>query len=209
MKFTLRIISILLISVQAFSQTKVEGIYSLKGVHDMAAAFNFKADGSFQFEYYYGASDRTAAGTFTVFGDTLKLKSDKEAGKDFTVEKQSKKGNGYTIIVKDKNPVLINQVRVIFVKGDSAVYEDITGNTGKLETEKFDCDKIYLQHPFFPDIGTLIKDENNNNNYFQVTLNPSLQQVSFKGIDFVIKGNSLTCLPNYFLPFENIKFEHQ
>lgn len=206
MKFLIIIINILLFKLTAFSQTKVEGVYALRGIHDMAAAFNFNADGTFQFEYYYGAADRLAQGTYIVKGDTLKLKSDKEAGKDFTVEKESKKGNGYTILVKDKNPILINQVRVIFVKGDSALYEDVTGNTGKLETEKIDIDKIYLQHPFFPDIATLIKDENNSNNYFEVTLNPSLQQVSFKGVDFFIEGDTLTCLPNYFLPFENAKF---
>jgi hypothetical protein len=209
MKKLLTIIFLILINLKSFSQTKVEGIYALKGVHDMAAAFNFTADGKFEFEYYYGASDRTAAGTFFIAGDTLKLKSNKEAGKDFSVTKQSKKGNGYTIIVKDKNPILINQVRVIFVKADSARYMDVTGNTGKLETEKIDIDKIYLMHPFFPDIATLIKDENNSNTYFEVTLNPSAQQVSFSGIDFFIKDSTLTCLPNYFLPFENIKFERQ
>lgn len=61
----------------------------------MAAAFYFSADGKFQFEYFYGAVDRMAQGTYTVIGDTLKLKSDKEAGKDFTVEKQSQKKRIY------------------------------------------------------------------------------------------------------------------
>ncbi len=209
MKFLLCIISILIMNNEAFSQQKVEGVYTLKGVHDMAAAFYFSADGKFQFEYFYGAVDRMAQGTYTVIGDTLKLKSDKEAGKDFTVEKQSQKRKGYTIIINDKNPVLINRVRCIFIKGDIAVYEDITDKTGKLETEKIDCDKIYLLHPIYPDIATIIKDENNSNNYFEVTLNPSLQQVSFNGIDLVIKGNTLNCLPNYFLPIENLKFERE
>lgn len=206
MKFVIIIVNILLFKMSAFSQTKLDGVYALRGIHDMAAAFNLKSDGSFQFACYYGASDRFATGTYKVIGDTIKLKSEKEAGKDFTVEKQSHKGNGYTINIKDENPILINQVRVIFVKGDSALYEDVTGNTGKLETEKINCDKIYLQHPFYPDVATLIKDENNSNNYFEVTLNPSLQQVSFKGIDLIIKGDTLTCMPNYFLPFENIRF---
>ena len=209
MKSFLTSLLILILNGFAVAQNKPEGIYTLRGIHDMAASFNFTADGKFQFQYYYGAVDRFASGTYRIEGDTLKLKSDKEAGKDFKVTKQSKKGNGFTIVVNDKNPVLINQVRCIFVKGDEAVFEDVTGNTGRLETHKIDCDKIYLQHPFFPDIATLIKNEKNNNTFFEVTLNPSLQQVSFKGIDFLIKENTLTCLPNYFLPFENIRFERE
>ncbi|MBP7238830.1 MAG: hypothetical protein KBA14_01280, partial [Saprospiraceae bacterium] len=58
----------------------------------------------------------------------------------------------------------------------------------------------------FPDIPTLIKDKNNPNNYFEVSLLPTLGQVSFKGIDLFIKGDTLTCHPNYFMPFENIQF---
>lgn len=207
MKLTLGSLFILIFNMAAVAQNKVEGVYTLRGIHDMAATFNFTSDGKFQFEYFYGAVDRFASGTYTVVGDTLKLKSDKTAGKDFTVTQQSQKGKGFTIIVKDKNPVLINQVRCIFVKGNETLFEDVTGNTGKLETEKINCDKIYLQHPLLPDIATLIKNENNNNNYFEVSLNPSLQQVSFIGIDFFIKENILTCLPNYFLPFENVNFE--
>ena len=67
-------------------------------------------------------------------------------------------------------------------------------------------DSIYLRHEIFPDIPTLIKDKDNANNYFEVSLLPSLGQVSFKGIDLFIKGDTLTCLPNYFMPFDNIRF---
>ena len=67
-------------------------------------------------------------------------------------------------------------------------------------------DNIYLRHEIFPDIPTLIKDKNNPTNYFEVSLLPTLGQVSFKGIDLFIKGDTLTCHPNYFMPFENIQF---
>lgn len=208
-KYKTALLILIFLSQQTFAQNKIEGVYSLTGIHDMAANFQFNKDGNFQFEYFYGASERTASGTFNIVADTIKLKSDKLPGKDFTVSKQSKKGNGFTIIIKDENPVLINQIRCIFVKGETMVTEDVTSSNGKLYIENVDCNKIYLQHPFFPDIATLIKDTLNTNNYFEVTLNPSLQQVSFKGIDFVIDGDKLHCLPNYFMPFEEITFVKQ
>ncbi len=37
-------------------------------------------------------------------------------------------------------------------------------------------------------------------------LSPSLANVTFKAIDLFIKGDELTCLPNYFMPFDNIRF---
>jgi hypothetical protein len=56
----------------------------------------------------------------------------------------------------------------------------------------------------------MIKDETNNNNRFILTLNPSLEQVSFMGIDFKIENDSIiSCIPNYLLMLENIKFKKQ
>jgi hypothetical protein len=171
----------------------------------MAAGFQFKPDGTFEFYYIYGASDRNATGTYTVDKDTIKLKSNKEAGKDFTITQQSKKGSKYKIVVSEKNTYLLKHIiAVVMAGGKQNVFE--SDEKGVIEIDLKKCDTIYLQHQFFPDALSLIKDENNNNNYFEVTLNPSLQQVSFKGIDFYIDGDELHCLSNYFMPFENITF---
>ena len=57
---------------------------------------------------------------------------------------------------------------------------------------------------------TLIKDETNNNNRFILTLNPSLAQVSFEGIDFKIENDStISCIPNYVMMLKDIKFKKQ
>jgi hypothetical protein len=72
------------------------------------------------------------------------------------------------------------------------------------------CDKIFVYHALFPDVVTLIKDETNNNNRFILTLNPSLELVSFKGVDLKIESDStLSCIPNYLMMLENIKFKKQ
>ena len=56
----------------------------------------------------------------------------------------------------------------------------------------------------------LFKDKKNENNRFILTLNPSLAQVSFKGIDLKIEdGKTLTCIPNYFMDIPKIKFVSQ
>jgi hypothetical protein len=83
----------------------------------------------------------------------------------------------------------------------------ITDNKGEILLDIPICDSINVQHGLFPDIYTLIKDSNNSNTNFTVKLNPSLEQVSFKGITLKIETESkLSCLPNYFLEMEGIEF---
>ena len=183
----------------------LNGEYSLHGIHDMAAGFRFTPDGKFEFFYIYGASDRNATGTYTVEGDTVKLKSDKEPGKDFKIESQSKKGKGYTIQVKAPNEYLLRNIICFYPAGDQQEVIE-TDSKGMIHLDIPNADTLYLRHEIFPDIPTLIKDKDNPNNYFEVSLLPSLGQVSFKGIDLFIKGDTLTCHPNYFMPFENIRF---
>ena len=187
------------------SSQKLNGEYQLRGIHDMASGFRFSKDGKFEFFYIYGVVDRSATGTYTVVGDTVKLKSDKEPGKDFPINSQSKKGSGYTIKVTAPNPHLLRNIRCMYFIGDQQ-NETESDDKGIIHIEAPSCDKIYLQHELFADIASLIKDEKNPNNYFEVSLSPTLQYVSFMGIDFVVKGDELTCLPNYFMPFETITY---
>lgn len=182
------------------------GEYYLTNVREMAGGFNFTPDGKFQFFFTYGAMDRNATGTYTIQGDTIKLKSDKEPGKDFDIVSQRKEGAGYTIMIKHENTILASNVRALyFVNGEKR--EEYADSKGVIHIQEPQCEKIYVQHGIYPDIASLIKDESNQNNFFELTLNPALEQVSFKGIDLFIDGNTLTCLPNYFMPMENIVFE--
>jgi hypothetical protein len=184
---------------------KLNGSYRLVGVHDLASAFEFTLDGKFQYFYIYGVADRNATGTYTIVGDTVKLKSDKEGGKDFPIESQSKKGKGFTIQVKAPNPYLLKHVTAIYLVGEEQKIAE-SDDKGVIHIEDAHVDQIYVRHEIFPDVACLIKDKDNDNNYFVISLSPTLQQVSFVGIDLFKKGNTLTCLPNYFLPFDNIQF---
>jgi hypothetical protein len=198
----------LFINLKLMAQTPVSGEYYFRR-QEMVAGFNFSRDGKFQFFYSYGAVDRNATGTFSVHDDTLLLKSDKEAGKDFTIKTQSRQAKGYTIVFSDPNQFLIKDILCIFfVNGKSQeVYSD---RKGEVYIDLPHCDTIYVQHPLFPDILTLVKDKKNENNRFILTLNPSLEQVSFKGIDFKIENDKkLTCIPNYFMDIPQIEFIKQ
>lgn len=187
------------------SQTRIQGEYYFRKM-EMVAAFNFSEAGTFQFFFSYGAVDRSATGTFTVEGETLKLKSDKEAGKDFTVSGQSKQAKGYHLIFNHPNNYLLKNIRGIFVL-DGRQEEAFSDSNGEIRIDLPHCDTIYVQHLLYPDIAMLVKDAQNENNCFTLTLNPTLEQLSFKGIDFKIENDKLiSCLPNYFLNMPDIKF---
>ncbi|MBK9485381.1 MAG: hypothetical protein IPO01_09260 [Chitinophagaceae bacterium] len=190
------------------SQTKILGEYAFRKT-EMIAGFNFTAAGTFQFFFSYGAVDRSAAGTFTVEGNTIKLTSNKEAGKDFTVTAQSKDATGYTINFTHANKYLLQNIYcVFFVNGEKQ--EAVTDNKGEIHVDLAHCDSIYAKHLLFPDIVTLVKDAGNKNNRFTLALNPSLEQLSFKGIDLTIENDgSLSWLPNYFLEMSGVKFIKQ
>lgn len=184
---------------------EVKGVYRLIGIHDMAARFVFREDSSFGFMYSYGAVDRAATGKYSVQDTLIKLYSDKEPGKDFTIVKQDKLGDHIVIKVSDPNPYLSETVMCIAFEGENkhAFYAD---KHGVIRVDLPGADQLYVQHQLYPDIVTLVRAKGNPNNYFELTLNPSLAYVSFKGIDLTINGDTLTCLPNYFMPFENIRF---
>ncbi len=190
------------------AQHTVLGEYYFRKM-EMASGFNFSADDKFQFFFTYGAVDRSATGTFKVAGDTLKLKSDKEAGKDFTITSQSKQATGYTLIFTHPNKYLVKNIRCLFIE-DGKEQETYTDSNGEVHVDLLHCDTIYVQHLLYPDIATLVKDKTNDNNIFTLSLNPSLEQVSFKGIDLKIESDKiLTCLSNYFMPMPDIKFIKQ
>jgi hypothetical protein len=186
----------------------LNGEYRLTGIPETASAFRFTNDGHFDFFFIYGAVDRSASGTYNVVGDTVKLVSDKVAGKDFPITKESRKGNHYTIQVHDANSYLVSNIICIYHIGEekNVAYSD---DHGQITIDAPHVDRIYLMHELFPDVPSLIKDENNKNNYFEVNLSPSLVQVSFQGIDFTIDGTSISCLPNYVLPFNTIIYKKQ
>lgn len=191
--------------MQTTTATTIEGVYALDGIRESAGAFKFDSSGKFEFFFSYGAVDRTAFGTFRVEGNKIILKSNKEPGKDFTVTKQSTNNDGFIVVAKAPNSILASYVKAVVVNGQEKEPFN-SDNHGVIKINSTKAEKIYLQHELYPDILTLIKDENNKNNHFEVSLNQIMEQVSFKGIDLTIEGDTLTMPTNYFMPFRDIRF---
>lgn len=173
---------------------------------EMVAGFNFSREGKFDFFYSYGAVDRSATGTFSIVNDTLHLVSDKAPGRDFTIKAQSKEGTGYRIQFEDANSYLLQHIRCSFFTGKER-RDEYTDDKGVIETNLTHCDTIYAFHELFPDMASIIKEGKNDSNHFIVSLNPSLGQVSFKGIEYKVDGNKLIAvMPNYIFPMEDVVF---
>ena len=107
------------------------------------------------------------------------------------------------------NTYLLTNIRCSFFIGTER-HDEFTDDNGEIKVAYPHCDKIFVFHTLYPDMVTLIKDETNNNNRFILTLNPSLEQVSFEGIDFKIGNDStISCIPNYLMMLKDIKFKKQ
>ena len=194
--------------MNAIAQSTLQGQYVFSR-QEMAAAFEFTANGKFNFYYAYGAVDRTATGSYTIHGNKLTLKSDKEPGHDFTVTKSAKNGTGYSLRFECPETYLVSNIRCTFFIGNQT-HEEYTNEKGEVSVAYPHVDKIYVQHTLFPDISTLIKDGQNNNNRFTLSLNPSLAEVSFKGIELKIEDDrTLSCPSNYVIMLDDIKFRKQ
>jgi len=173
----------------------------------MAAGFQFDGN-NFKFYCHYGAADRFAEGTFSVNHDTIVLKSNKVPGNDFNIVKQATVPGQYTVKVSDPNKFLIQYAVCLVIEGDKTAR--FTANKeGIIHFEAHKNAKVYIKHDLYPDIPTLLKDEQSTVNYFEVTLKPSLEQLSFKGIDLFLKEDGLTWHPNYFIGAENVRFEKE
>lgn len=194
--------------INVSGQKTLDGDYQFNR-QELVSAFRFTKEGTFEFFFSYGASDRIAKGTYKIEGDSVKLFSEKTPGNDFSIDKQRKKGTGYTIHCNapDKQHYLFIQC-IAITNGATEVYD--AQSDGTIQIEAAHCDRLYLTHSIFPDIPTLIKDENNENNEFTVTLLPSIQGISFKGITLKLEEDgTLNCLPNYLMMMENIRFRKQ
>ena len=203
------IISAMTPIAQSNAQT-VQGEYRLKGGFEMVAAFYFDSNHTFKFYYAYGASDRQATGTYKIAGGKVILHGSKLPGRDFTVLHQKQEGGGTTIKITDNNPVLVQSVFCMFIKGEE---KDIqySDHEGIAHSAMTGCDTIFVMHRMFPDILTTVKykDSSNKNNYFELALNPSLAEVCFKDFEMTIDKDTLSGSMPYLFEKEKSFFVKQ
>jgi hypothetical protein len=183
-----------LVSMTVFTSLNAQipdGVYRMSGGHEMVAAFEFKKDSTFKFYFIYGAVDRNSSGRYSIHDRNIILHALKEPGKDFIITRQEKRGEGTAIKVSDKNPYLIRNVAGIFKKG-AEQDQQFSDQDGYMHSNLADCDTIYVIHTLFPDVPTIIKKKEPKNNYFEISLNPSLEAVSFQDFTLSIDPEGLT-----------------
>lgn len=181
---------LLLGSYRSFAQ-QIAGEFVLTGNHEMVAAFKFTPDNNFEFYFAYGAVDRMAKGSYTINQGKLLLKGEKIPARDFDIRQHSVQGTGTTIQVSDENPALIRGIVCLFIKGkeQEQVYTD---EAGTAHSTIINCDTIFVLHTLYPDVLTTVKaGGDSKDNYFKLTLNPSLASVSFTDFALTIEGDRL------------------
>lgn len=187
------------------SQASLDAVYQLYGKMEMASAFKFNPDHTFEFYYSYGAVDRQASGTYKLEGNNIILTSDKAAGQDFHIIKESK-GNKPQIKVTVPQPWFASNVVCRFIKGDQEEYVQ-TDDSGVAESTYSDCDVIMVLHGLYPDEWTVIKSTENQHQRFEIGLNPSLEKVSFKGTIITIEDDILAVKSEFLFGERDAKFE--
>ena len=208
--FTPLIISLMLNPSDSTAQN-ITGTYQMKGGFEMASGFKFNPDSTFEFYFIYGAVDRSATGHYTVKDGKITLQSNKSAGKDFNIIKEEQRGGngginaGTTIKVTDPNDYLTRQILCLFKK-DGKQDQQFTDEEGIAHSPFTDCDTIFVMHTLFPDVMTTVKKDKGPHNYFELTLNPSLAEVSFKFVELTITKEGLSCPMPYLFEGKTIIF---
>jgi hypothetical protein len=198
------VLFLLMMQNTSFSQGSLDAVYQLYGKMEMASAFKFNSDNTFEFFYSYGAVDRQAAGTYQMEGNNIILKSDKAAGQDFHIIKESR-GKKPQIKVDAPQTWFASNVVCRFIKGDQEEYVQ-TEDSGVAESSYSECDVIMVLHGLYPDEWTLIKPKENQNQSFEIGLNPSLEKVSFKGVILTIENDVISMKSAYLFGDGDAKF---
>lgn len=172
----------------------ITGEYKMTGNHDMVSVFVFNEDNNFEYYFMYGAVDRKAHGIYERKGDSLVLHGTKIPGQDFTSKGSRIDTPGTTIVVTCPIQALIKNVQCIFEKGSQ---QDIqyTDSEGLAHSLLEDCDNIFVMHLLYKDSLTAVvkgRTKEDHNNRYELTLNPSLEEICLKDIKLVINGDTLT-----------------
>jgi hypothetical protein len=200
------LIALLMTPFATATSQNINGVYRLSGAHEMVAIFEFLGTDSFEFGYVYGAVDRTSSGHYTIRNGKIFLQANKQPGKDFTVAHQEKRGAGTTINISDPNSHLVKDIVCVFKK-DGKQDVQYSDEAGKAHSSLEACDSIYVMHQLFPDAPSLLPQ--GANNYFELTLNPSLAEVSFKDFSLSITREGLVGVLPYLFEKEKAVFVRQ
>jgi hypothetical protein len=175
----------------SLSAQDLAGEYSLRGFREVGSGLRLNADHTFEFYYTYGASDRRAVGTWSLDSGSVVLQGSKRKGHDFDLKSRAREGgSGKVIRISDPNTFLQQSV-VCFAYTERDTLIEETDSDGIARFAADGIRRIELVHGLFPDEPTAIDCSHDPSSYFEFTLNPSLGEVVFDGVEVKVEGDRL------------------
>jgi hypothetical protein len=89
---------------------------------------------------------------------------------------------------------LVNNVQCVFEKGNQRDIQ-YSNDDGFAYSSLENCDNIFVLHLLYPDSMTAVvkgRDTTDHNNRYELTLNPSLEEVCLTDFKLLMKGDTLT-----------------
>ena len=174
------------------TQPVIEGAYFLRGVMEVASAYRFNADSTFDFYFSYGAIDRYGKGTYDRQGDSLILYSPPKPERDFILESEKKTDDERVIIqVKDQNPMVLPYVLCRLLTPQDSILQGQSDREGYIFFDKTPVKSISLLHQLWPDRPSVFQVTDPADNFFVFAIDPHIIEVDFNGVVLHLAGNAL------------------
>lgn len=186
------------------------GTFYLRGVMEVASAWRFNADSTFDFYFSYGAVDRYGKGTFERQGDSLVLRSAPKPGRDFILKTEKKTEEDRLVIrVTDQNPMVLPYVLCRVETLQDSVLQGQSDGEGYIVFEKVPVKSIALLHQLWPDRPSVFPISEPGNNHFEFAIDPRIIEVDFNGVVLHISGDALEGPHPLLEPGKAYRFEKQ
>lgn len=130
------------------------------------------------FFFSYGALDRYGSGRWTLENDTVRFQSRAWAGSDFARVSSSTSGNGITIRIADKNPMIVQHVFASLRNGQEGSFQ-MANSQGEIQFPATHASMITLAFEFCPERFSFIPITNAEHNYFEFKVEPWIMEVFF------------------------------
>lgn len=171
--------------------TDISGKYYVNDIPETSSVLQFKTDGTFEFFFSQGGTDRTGAGTWKSEDGQIVLNSKGTREPDFKLMKSAKNGgDSVTIKVTDRNTMILGYVGCALATPTDTIPGQ-TNEEGIATFPKQAFNNILLIHFIWPNPPTVITPPRPDDNYFEFTINPKIADVRFENLTLKVTDKGL------------------
>lgn len=169
----------------------ISGKYYINNIPETASELQIKNDGTFEFFYSQGGTDRTGSGIWKNENGQVVLNSRGKHEPDFKLVKSVKNtGDSVTVKITDRNSMILGYVGCALVT-QSDTLSNQTNEEGVATFPKQPFKNILLIHFLWPNPPTVIHPPHPDDNYFEFTINPKITDVRFENLSLKITEKGL------------------